>query len=428
MLIYLYILVSGFLTCRFFISSYGKKNKITYYLIYILGSRITSYFINILVDAMEILPTYFDFTCHVLITYLFCRYILKVENKSSLTMGFLSASIWTSLNVFNFSFSSILARLTSLNQMVIVIIVPIVSIIMLAFFYHIFANRYGSNGKYGGKHITIFIVPITFLSLVSYTILDIAYMPLHLSEKPMVGNASLQKDFEILALSMGAIVCIYIILYTYDKVITQMKAKNNAIRLETENQIQRRYIFEAKNKYDSTKTFRHDFKNHIITLNGLLNKNEIIMAKEYLSRFEEISESMNFDIYTNNTIIDILLGEKLALADKMKIDITCNVEIEEKIQIDDFDLCTVFSNAIDNAIKACADVSDANKFIDIFAKRKNDFFVIDIINSYNPKKYIKGDGIGLETIRLLTEKYGGTIKTEDKNSVFRLSVLFTLNN
>ena len=152
------------------------------------------------------------------------------------------------------------------------------------------------------------------------------------------------------------------------------------------------------------------------------------MAKEYLQRFEEIEQTISFDISTNNPVMDILLGEKLALSKKMNIRVSCDVNIDETMRIDDFDLCAIFSNAIDNAVKACVNMSSTNKFIDIVAKRKKDFFVIDIINSYNPEKYMKGDGIGIQTMTLLTEKYSGTIKIEKENAVFRLSILFVLDN
>lgn len=416
--------VSGFLTCRFLILFFGLEHRKKYYWMYISINVLLYY---LLLNIEPIQSTYFDFMYNVVIIYLFCRYILKGDHKNAMMMGLLTTSIWVCIDVFDFSLVSILFHVTNFDEIFILISQSIVSLTMLAFAYHIFARRYGMDGNYNGTYIMLFIVPISFLSLALHTIMSIAYSIVRFSEGRMIVTPSLQQNFEILTLSVVAAFCIYIILYTYEKVMTQMEAEQNAIKLEGEQLLQRQYIFEAKTKYDSTQAFRHDFKNHINTLNGLLHKNEIAKAKEYLSRFEEISESIGVAISTNNTIIDILLGEKLALADRMNIRITCNVEIDEKMQIDDFDLCTVFANAVDNAIKACMNVSEDNRFIDIIAKRKNDFFVIDMINSYHPKHYIKGDGIGLETIKLLTEKYGGTMEQEEKNSIFRLSILFTLN-
>ena len=412
------------LTCRFLVSFFGLKDRVKYYLIYIVMSCILR---SVVWNIQSISSTYFDFIYNVAVIYLFCKYALKVERKSAFMLGCLNASIWSSLNIFDFSLASILFNITGFHEIVIFILVNIVHITALSSVYYVFVRRYGIDGKYNSSYITIFILPICFVSLALQTIMSIAYMPVQFHEGGMVGNPSLQQDIEILSLSVAAIISIYTILYIYEQVMEQIEAKNNCILLEIENSLQRRYIFEAKNKYNSTQSFRHDFKNHIIVLNGILYKNDITMAKEYLKRFEEIGQMISFDISTNNPIIDILLGEKLALADKMNILVTCNVDIEETMRIDDFDLCTIFSNAIDNAVKACVDVANTKKFIDIVAKRRNDFFVIDIINSYNPEKYTKGDGIGMQTMTLLTEKYGGTIKTEHQNTVFRLSILLTLD-
>ena len=417
-------IITSFLTCRFLILFLGLENKRGYYFIYVFINFILQY-VSLKIELP--ISIYFEILNSVIIIYLFCRYVLKVESKTSFVMGWFTTSIWASLNVFTFSISSILFRKTSINPMILFALLSIGSSILLGITYDMFQRRYGMNGKYREQYISIIIVPISFVSVALHTVMNALYQTVVVNKNRMIGNTSLQQDFEILVLSLVAISCIYIVLYTYEKVINQIETKNNLIKLECENLLQRKYIFEAKNKYHSTQAFRHDFKNHIMTLKGLLNKNKIVMAKEYLKRFEEISQTISFDIFTNNHIIDILLGEKLTLANKMNIYVTCDIEIEKKIQIDDFDLCSIFSNLVDNAIKACMDVSDTDKFIDIVAKSKKDFFIIDIMNSYNPEKYRKGDGIGLETIKLLIDKYGGIMEKEEKNSVFRLSILFILN-
>ena len=419
------MILLNLLTCRFLVFFFGLKDRAKYYAIYLAMTYILR---SLVWNAEPLSSTYFDFICNVGIIYLFCRYALKVEHKSAFMLGCLNASIWISLNIFDFSFASILFNVTDLHEITIFSFVNIVHIATISLTYYIFVKRYGIASKYNSNYITIFIVPICFVSLALQTIMSIAYTPVQFHEGGMIGNPSLQHDFEILSLSIVAMICIYTILYTYEQVIEKIETKNNLILLETENSLQRRYIFEAKHKYNSTQSFRHDFKNHIIVLNGMLSKNNITMAKEYLQRFEEIEQTISFDISTNNPVMDILLGEKLALAKKMNIRVSCDVNIDETMRIDDFDLCAIFSNAIDNAVKACVNMSSTNKFIDIVAKRKKDFFVIDIINSYNPEKYMKGDGIGIQTMTLLTEKYSGTIKIEKENAVFRLSILFVLDN
>lgn len=65
-----------------------------------------------------------------------------------------------------------------------------------------------------------------------------------------------------------------------------------------------------------------------------------------------------------------------------------------------------FFNALDNAIKGCEYADE--KMIDIVAKKNKDFFVIDIINSFN------------------AGKYGGYLETGTENGKFRVSIMFYL--
>ena len=418
------ILFFKVLSCGFLISFLGLKHKITVYLIYIAMSysmqTITWYIFPFNV-------TYVDFIYNVLVIYLFSKFFLAAPHKTAFMTGCLSGSIWSSLNIFDFALVSILYQATSLTEPVIFVLANLVHTVALWATYYVFVRRYGLAGKYNSGYMAMFIVPISFVSLALQTIMSIAYVPVQFYEGDMIGNPALHQDLEILALSVGGLVCIYTILYIYETVVTQIQVKHNCMVLERENALQRRYIFEAKNKYASTQSFRHDFKNHILVLNGMLHNNDGAMALDYLKRFEEIEENFTFHVSTNNPIMDILLGEKLAVAEGLSIDISCNVNMEDPMFMDDFDLCTLFSNAIDNAMKACLDVSTTHKIIDIVAKRQKDFFVIDMINSYNPDKFQKGDGIGLQTMTLLTEKYGGTIKTQTHDATFRLSMLFPLD-
>ena len=52
-------------------------------------------------------------------------------------------------------------------------------------------------------------------------------------------------------------------------------------------------------------------------------------------------------------MVDILLGEKMGIAQAGGIHVEASVILPRACGIDDFDLCIVFANALDNAINAC---------------------------------------------------------------------------
>ena len=155
----------------------------------------------------------------------------------------------------------------------------------------------------------------------------------------------------------------------------------------------------------------------------MINQNETQKAKEYIEKFQETAQSISPSLNTGNTVIDILLSEKFAIAQSLGIEIDYDIVISKNVKIDDFDLCTIFSNIFDNAIKACSELKNDEKRIEINAKAKNCFFIIDVINTYDAGLFPKGQGIGLSSVKIITEKYQGEMEICSDNKKFNISII-----
>ena len=118
-------------------------------------------------------------------------------------------------------------------------------------------------------------------------------------------------------------------------------------------QAQKIYIAEAQTRYKQTQAFRHDIKNHLSVLSALLNNNKLEESKAYLQKLKTVSTMLSFPCQTGNSVVDILLGEKLKMAKADGIAVEVSLLLPDTCGIDDFDLCVIFANALDNAISAC---------------------------------------------------------------------------
>ena len=136
---------------------------------------------------------------------------------------------------------------------------------------------------------------------------------------------------------------------------------------------QRDYVEESNLRYKQTQSFRHDVKQHLLVLNGLLERGEIQQAKDYLDKLERIPEQFSYPCKTGNTVTDTLLSSKLSIAIQYGIRVECTVKIPSSCNLDDLDLCVLFSNAVDNAIHACRQQGGKGCFIRISGKQKGDF-------------------------------------------------------
>lgn len=223
-------------------------------------------------------------------------------------------------------------------------------------------------------------------------------------------------------LGLGTLFCA---LYAYRRICLDFQTQAALDSLTQAVQAQKVYISEAQMRYEQTRSFRHDIKNHLSVLNGLLKSGKLDESKAYLEKLELASSSLSFPYQTGNSVVDILLGEKLGLAEREGITVEISMFLPQSCGIDDFDLCVIFANALDNAIHACQLVKGEKK-IRILGECQGDFYLLIFENTCLPEA-LPPMGIGLSNIRTVAEKYHGTMSVEIVEQRFSLSVLLNIS-
>ncbi|MCQ2524710.1 MAG: GHKL domain-containing protein [Lachnospiraceae bacterium] len=219
----------------------------------------------------------------------------------------------------------------------------------------------------------------------------------------------------------------------------EKRASIELLSKQVENQIA---YYEKINKiYDEFRSFRHDFKNHVLCLRGFISANRIDDAVEYMNEMIDMASSTNKQYNTGNIIIDALLNDKNEKAAEVnsKLEYTGNVP---NTGITNADLCIIMANAIDNAIEACGkDSSDDTKIIQIESKMKQGYFFFKISNPIfeeiviNEKKKImtsKKDkehhGLGISNILNAVKRYDGEAEISTENEQFVLDIQLLLKS
>lgn len=226
--------------------------------------------------------------------------------------------------------------------------------------------------------------------------------------------------FVMQILGLAALLCT---LYAYQHICHSFQMQAALQSLEQATQAQKNYIAEAQRRYEQTKAFRHDIANHLSVLNGLLNNGELDESKAYLNKLKTVSTSLSFPYQTGNPVVDILLSEKLGLAKEITTEIS--LFLPRPCGIEDFDLCVIFANALDNAINACR-LIDGVKSIRISGERQGDFYMLAFENTCLDGP-LPPAGIGLSNIKSVAEKYYGAILTEKVGQRFFLNVLLNIS-
>jgi len=267
-------------------------------------------------------------------------------------------------------------------------------------------------------NIGLTLFPILFFFAAELYILQSAYSFF----APIVSLEEVGRHGTLLLLQVMGLAAMLCTLYAYRQLCHGFRAKAELQSLTQAAQAQKVYIAEAKARYEQTKSFRHDIKNHLFVLDGLLKNEKLEEGREYLGKLETVSEALSFPYQTGNAVVDILLGEKLGLAKEIETEVS--LVLPNPCGIDDFDLCVLFANVLDNAITACRS-QDGAKSIRISGKRQGDFYMLTFENTCVDEP-LPPAGTGLSNIKAVAEKYHGAVLTEKAGEKFSLNVLLNV--
>jgi len=177
-----------------------------------------------------------------------------------------------------------------------------------------------------------------------------------------------------------------------------------------ESTIKDRHYIELKEQYLDYRSLRRDFYNHIKIIDGLDDPFEI---KNYTDELKDKINSMERTSFCNNPTLDALLALKRNEAKQKDIKVNFEICDTENISVSDFDLCTVVANLLDNGIEAASETE--KKMLDMVITKKMNRLVITMKNSsgernndlHTTKQDAENHGIGLSSIRKVSEKYDG---------------------
>ena len=233
--------------------------------------------------------------------------------------------------------------------------------------------------------------------------------------------------WQLLAMHLLGLLSLFCILFSYKKLQQNFRLSTEISLLEQEEHSLNRYVEEAKARYDETKSFRHDIRNHIAVMKNLLQSGKLAEAVSYMADMDDMAEKMSFPCSTNNPVVDILVGNKLGIAKSMGIDADCSLLLPYPCDIKDIDICIVLSNALDNAIHAVKSLdAGIEKYIRVSGRIQGDFLMIEVENSFHGKDTFK-KGTGLSNVKKVAEKYGGAMSIEKQENKVVLHVLLILS-
>lgn len=243
----------------------------------------------------------------------------------------------------------------------------------------------------------------------------------------------------IIVISVASVFFVTILVGDMIMMSGRRKAQNDIIEAyEKMNSMQKRYYQMINEKNDEIRQFRHDFHHHINYINQQMKNGDYEKVNSYLISLMGVSEHMKYkkNIFSGNTVIDAIICATVMEQESGIIKFDYVGKIEQNIGIQDIDLITLLSNALENAVEACMQC-DSDKEIEMRVERykenirfiiKNTFVENDAnrnIIRFTTKNNKEEHGYGRQNIMRIVEKYDGVI--EEKIIENRYCLVIQLN-
>lgn len=210
-------------------------------------------------------------------------------------------------------------------------------------------------------------------------------------------------------------------------------------KMETDLDVVNRLLKTEEKQYKSIKANVdainikvHDLKHYI----GALKAGDKSIGAEELTEMENLVSFYETIAKTGNDTLDVILTEKLYYCMKHSIKMTYIVDGKLLDFMKATDIYALFGNALDNAIESVLKLEKNKRNIGFFVKQRGNMVTFHMENYFDgdlelrdglpvtKKENTFSHGFGMLSMKVIAEKYNGTLSVELLNDVFNLNIVF----
>lgn len=267
------------------------------------------------------------------------------------------------------------------------------------------------------------------LAFLLFTLSTVFTIVLLLVTEVQSDNPSLIFVFDALLLLMANLSIVFV-LEKIDK-DNIVKTENQLLKLKIQNT--KSHLEEIEAMYKLQRRFSHEFKNHLLAINGFSSNKDLDGLNEYLSKLNGVSESHGTIIETGNAVLNIILNNKYYQArDKGVVMEFCLVKkIDVPISIEEF--VVLVSNILENAINASAKSEQKRVLVNLSGKGEQT--ILSVKNTCKETVKIKDNkiifenndllhGYGLQNIYAIFKKHQCDYFMDYSDGWFKFAVIF----
>ena len=204
--------------------------------------------------------------------------------------------------------------------------------------------------------------------------------------------------------------------------------------LERQSRLELAYYTALDEKTREVRRLKHDFNNQLQTAYSIFAQGNHAEARTYLSQLEQRVRETGPAYYCANPIVNAILWDKEKTARDRGVTFQAKVSLSEQTGLAKVDLCSVFSNLLDNAIEAAGCCAGGR--VSVQAYVQGGYCVVRVENSISENRDIvsgrkekkPGHGYGIPILKSICEKYDGTYSAGQRNGCYQAVIMLKSGN
>ena len=209
----------------------------------------------------------------------------------------------------------------------------------------------------------------------------------------------------------------------------EAKRKEQMIRMLIEQQS--RELEAMKRSEQEIRMVRHDIRLLMNNLSVCIDENDHETARKLISGYGARVDATAIKRYCENDAVNYVLASYETRCRELNVNFIINVNMGAML-LDEAELISILSNALDNALNAQQDLPADMRSIRLMMKTSVEKLLISVKNPYKtapvfvdglPVSSKPGHGYGVQSIRYMTEQLGGNCLFSLKDGMFVLQIV-----
>ncbi|MDF2888577.1 MAG: Histidine kinase, gyrase and HSP90-like ATPase [Lacrimispora sp.] len=230
----------------------------------------------------------------------------------------------------------------------------------------------------------------------------------------------------------------YIIFEVFESLAESSEYQKKTLLYEQQLELCSRQAEEREIQNTEIRLLRHDIKQHLISLLGMVDSGENEDAATYLATLLEKGNSKKIHEISRsgNIVVDSLVNYKCSVAQKEQIQFNANIFIPPALPFQNGNLTIILGNLLENAIEACRQMKSGQPKIELEMSYQKEILSIVVWNTFEGERFTDSQkhfqttkknpdrhGLGLLSIEQAVAACKGEVITQIQGNIFKAVVI-----